>query len=98
MDSYRKLLDNKEIFNEHCEKTFDNFDKDKSGFIEANEFVHVMKYFCGEVNLPKLSQCENFDKFRSFDKNKDGRLCIEEFSVLVREVLETAIAACTGSD
>ena len=61
--------------------------------IEANEFVHVMKYFCGEINLPKLSQCENFDKFRSFDKNKDGRLCIEEFSVLVREILETAAAS-----
>jgi Ca2+-binding EF-hand superfamily protein len=82
------IINDEDKFNEICKNTFEKFDKDKSGFIEANEFVQVMKYFCKENNLNIPTQCDTYDKFKSLDKNKDGKLSLEEFSILIKEIIK----------
>lgn len=88
MSSYKEILEDEVKFKETCKKTFNEFDKDNSGYIEANEFVFVMKFFCKNLNIPDTTPCETYDKFKKLDIDRDGKLDLNEFSVIVKEILE----------
>ena len=60
------------------EQAFKLFDKDNSGFIDANELRTVMKQFGTE-----LSESEVADLMHEVDDNSNGEIDMKEFMILM---------------
>jgi calmodulin len=77
----RKLL-------EVAKAAFDAVDSDRSGFIDEPELKVVMTSVANDIGMDQPSDGDVRDVLRELDTNRDGRISLEEFKVLIKQVLE----------
>jgi len=75
-DELSQLFDEKEPSLEEIKETFNVFDHNSDGFIEASELQRVF-YILGLKEELELEKCRKI--IRIFDENGDGRLDFNEF-------------------
>jgi len=88
MSSAKEILENSELFENVCKAAFVTVDTDNSGEIDANELSTVMKIFAAEANTPVPTQEEVDGILTALDSDKSGKISLDEFKVLIREVLK----------
>lgn len=83
----RKKINDPQIFNLIVDSSFDDADKNKSGFIEKSELKKVFDEISTKFHAPFASEEEVTKELKRLDLNKDSKLSKKEFSVLVKEIL-----------
>ena len=86
----KKMLDDK-IFGPLVDKTFEEFDKNKSGFLEIEEFAPLLKDIHKTLHLPPPSELVVEKELKKLDHDKDGRLNKEEYSELIEDLISYTI-------
>ena len=82
------ILANDERLTEIARAAFEAVDTDGSGFIEEPELKTVMKSVAQDIGMDEPSDSDVRDVFLELDANGDGKISLEEFKVLIRQVLE----------
>lgn len=67
---------------------FDAVDTDCSGSIEEPELKTVMSSVASDIGMDSPSDNDVRDVFKELDVNGDGKISLEEFKVLIKQVLE----------
>lgn len=81
-DAFRQYYDENSVKEE-----FDKADIDKSGFLERKELKKLAQEYINLKMPKKLKTINCVDKLlEDFDINKDGKISIEEFTELFREI------------
>ena len=73
---------------EKLEWAFNIYDIDGNGFISQSEMVHIVKSvqrMVGAIEDKRLSKDNVLKEFDKMDKNKDGKLSMDEFISGARE-------------
>lgn len=81
------LRDDRKL-HEVAKAAFDAVDVDHSGFIDEPELKTVMCSVAGDIGMDQPSDSDVRDVLRELDTNRDGKVSLEEFKVLIRQVLE----------
>ena len=92
MGKIAELLKNDEQVKKICKAAFDEVDTDKSGNIDQKELGALMAKISAEANIDPPTEADVAEAMTALDTNKDGQISLEEFSVLVLEILK-ALAA-----
>ena len=85
-------------FKNECKKQFDEYDKDKSGFLDKTEMKAVLKELAASIPDDKGKSMEVTDKdveeaMKDLDTNQDGKISLEEFSQLAIMVFTAILTA-----
>jgi len=81
----KQILDEK-IFGPMVEKSFNDADLDKSGFIEKKELGILLKSIHASLNIPPPSNDDIEKELKRLDTNSDRKVSMEEFRVLVKDL------------
>ncbi len=81
----KQILDEK-VFGPMVDKSFNDADLDKSGYIEKNELAILLKSIHTSLNIPPPSNNDIEQELKRLDKNSDGKISKEEFRVLVKDL------------
>lgn len=90
-EALRKLLRDERQLNTVVNNAFADADSDKSGFIDEKELGKVLTKVCTALNFPKPSSSSIKEVLSSIDKNKDGKVAVQEFLVLVKGIIQLSI-------
>ena len=82
------ILRDEQKLNEVVLAAFNAVDTDGSGFIDEPELKIVMTGVARDIGMPEPSDSDVREVLRELDSNKDGRISVDEFKVLIRQVLE----------
>ena len=88
---YRKVLEDKEKLNEIVKNAFDNVDKDKTGKINKDQLQSMMNQIYSDISHELPSKTKVDDVFDYLDTKKKGYINIEDFKVLVVDVIKSVI-------
>ena len=83
-----EIIQDKHKLRKITEAAFKAVDIDGSGFLERNELEIVMENVAKDIGVDKLSKEEVDEVLAELDENGDGKLSIDEFQVLIEQVLE----------
>lgn len=83
-----EIIEDKHKLRKITEAAFKAVDMDGSGFLERNELELVMENVAKDIGVDKPSKEEVDEVLAELDENGDGKLSIEEFQVLIEQVLE----------
>mmetsp|Transcript_28005 Transcript_28005/g.32418 ORF Transcript_28005/g.32418 Transcript_28005/m.32418 type:complete len:95 (-) Transcript_28005:172-456(-) len=92
MGKIAELLKNQDQVKKICKAAFDEVDSDKSGQIDQKELGALMTKISAEAKIDAPSESDVAEAMTALDTNKDGQISLDEFSVLVVEILK-ALAA-----
>ena len=81
------LRDDRKL-HETAKAAFDAVDSDRSGFIDEPELKSVMCSVANDIGMDQPSDSDVRDVLRDLDTNRDGKISLDEFKVLIRQVLE----------
>lgn len=81
------LRDDRKL-HEIAKSAFDAVDSDRSGFIDEPELKSVMTSVAQDIGMDAPTDSDVQDVLKELDKNNDGKISLEEFKVLIRQVLE----------
>ena len=81
------LRDDRKL-HEIAKAAFDAVDSDGSGSIDESELKTVMCSVAGDIGMDQPSDSDVREVLRELDVNRDGVISLEEFKVLIRQVLE----------
>eukprot|EP01017_Pseudomicrothorax_dubius_P035200 TRINITY_DN489_c0_g1_i1.p1 TRINITY_DN489_c0_g1~~TRINITY_DN489_c0_g1_i1.p1 ORF type:complete len:302 (+),score=119.17 TRINITY_DN489_c0_g1_i1:65-970(+) len=84
----RELLKDEKTMKKIVKDSFEAVDRDKSGWISAKELENAMKLVAANSRTAPPSAEDVKGVMASLDKNKDGKISISEFEVLVRQTLQ----------
>jgi Ca2+-binding EF-hand superfamily protein len=87
----KELLDNKAKFESMCKSAFDDMDKDKSGFIDSKELEAALARLAKATGAPVPSKKDVETSLAAFDKNKDGKMSLDEFITYTRTQYEKIV-------
>ncbi len=76
-----------EVIKQNAVKQFKEADKDGSGFLDFKEFEESCKTYNKRYSFPEPSPQQVKEAMIQFDKNKDGKLSLEEYQNMILEVL-----------
>ncbi len=86
--SIQEILKDEKKLREVAKLAFDGVDTDQSGFVDEAELSNLMNSMAGELGIPVPSPKEVKDAFKAMDTDKNGKVTLDEFTVLVRQILE----------
>ena len=86
------ILKDERKLHEIAKSAFDAVDGDRSGFIDEPELKSVMTSVAQDIGMDAPSDNDVRDVLRELDVNNDGKISLEEFKVLIRQVLEIMAA------
>ena len=86
-DLVKKKMMEEKILSPLVDKTFEEFDKNRSGFIEMEEFIPLIKDIHKTLHLPPPSQLEIERELKRLDNDKDGRLSKNEYRELIEDLI-----------
>ena len=72
---------------------FEQVDADNSGFVDEVELGMLMKKVAEDCNVDAPSKEDVTKALKAIDANHDGKISLEEFKVLVIEILKALAAA-----
>ena len=87
----RKILSDDEIFNDVVRTCFDEVDCDRSGFIDAQELKKIIINMAVDLGSNPPTEEEADIIMQYYDTDKSGMIEFNEFSELIRKILETMI-------
>lgn len=87
-EEIRAILADDRKLHDIAKAAFDAVDVDRSGFIDEPELRTVMCSVANDIGMDTPSDSDVRDVLRELDTNRDGRISLEEFKVLIRQVLE----------
>ena len=87
----RKKLMNENILGPLANKTFEEYDVNKSGFIEKEELEVILKEIYKTLNLAPPSNEEVNQELNRLDYDKDGRLNLEEYRELIKDLIQYTV-------
>ena len=87
-DEIKAILRDDRKLHEVAKAAFDAVDADHSGFIDEPELKTVMCSVANDIGMVQPNDSDVRDVLRELDTNRDGRISLEEFKVLIRQVLE----------
>lgn len=82
------ILGDKHKLRKITEAAFKAVDIDGSGFLERNELEIVMENVAKDIGVDKPTKEEVDEVLTELDENGDGKLSIDEFQVLIEQVLD----------
>ena len=82
----KKILLNEKNFQPLVDKTFNDSDTNKSGFIEKKELTTLLKSIYATVGLHSPPEEDIIKEFKRLDKNDDNKISKEEFSILIKDL------------
>lgn len=88
----KKLLADDNALKAIAEAAFKKVDTDNSGFIDRNELKALMDE-ASQGNFPSVTEAELDEIYKGLDTNNDGKISVDEFSVLIRAVLESMLSS-----
>lgn len=65
-------------------QTFQEYDKDNSGFIDINELANLLKTLFAKSGLELDAEASKY-YMEKFDTSKDGKISLEEFVVVMEK-------------
>lgn len=84
----RIILSDKQKLRNLTEAAFKKVDIDQSGFVEKDELQKVMEDVAKDIGVEKPTREDVDEVLKELDENKDGRLSLDEFQVLIEQVLD----------
>jgi len=93
----KAILADETQFADVCSGAFEAVDTDKSGSINVSELKVCLNEINTAFGCANITEDQATEALKKLDKNNDGVLSKEEFSVLVRQLLEGIIAALESS-
>lgn len=93
-----EILKDKHKLKKITEAAFKAVDLDGSGFLERNELEAVMENVAKDIGVDKPTKDEVDEVLDELDENKDGKLSIDEFQVLIEQVLDMMAKAQENSN
>ncbi|KAL4502328.1 hypothetical protein ABPG72_011915 [Tetrahymena utriculariae] len=87
MAELREILKDDHKVRQIAIAAFNTVDTDKSGFIDLDELEALMKDMAGQLNIQAPTKLEVSNAFKEIDANKDKKISLEEFTVMVREII-----------
>ena len=90
-EAIKKILKDERQLTTVASNAFTDADADRSGFIDEKELMKVMIKVCSALNVPKPSSSQIKDVLTSIDKNKDGKISLQEYIVLVKGILQAFV-------
>ena len=88
---YKKILENEEKFNEIAKVAFDNVNSNNSGEIDKQQLGTMINQVFNDLSNELPTQKEIDEIFDYLDKNKKGIITLEEFKVLVKDIIKSMI-------
>ena len=85
------ILNDEPKFQAICKTVFNEFDKDKSGHIDIKELEAALQKMAKSNSLPVPSKQDIQDALKLYDKNKDGKIELKEFTEVTRESYRKAV-------
>ena len=85
------MLDNEEQFNQVCDETFLEFDKDGSGELDKKEMQKCLENLAELANIPAPSSGDVEEVMAGLDTNNDSKVNSDEFKRLVYEVFNAIL-------
>ena len=85
-EELRKRILSKEIFEPMLNKTFNDTDINKNGYIEIFELANFLKSIYKAIGLPSPSDIEIEKELKRLDRNGDNKISKEEFRILVQDL------------
>ena len=92
MAEFRAILDNAEQFNAVTAAVFGQVDADSSGSIDKGELRNAFNLIAAQAEIPPPSDADIEEAMKELDSDQSGTIDVEEFKVLIRQILE-ALAA-----
>ena len=83
-----EIIKDKHKLRKITEAAFKAVDMDGSGFLERNELELVMENVARDIGVDKPTKDEVDEVLIELDENGDGKLSIDEFQVLIEQVLD----------
>ena len=83
-----EIMKDKHKLRKITEAAFKAVDLDGSGYLERNELELVMENVAKDIGVDKPTKDEVDAVLAELDENGDGKLSIEEFQVLIEQVLD----------
>ncbi|EGR31585.1 hypothetical protein IMG5_106370 [Ichthyophthirius multifiliis] len=84
----KNIINDKQKLKKVTETAFKAVDIDGSGYLEKNELEQVMINVASDIGVEKPTKEEVDEVLKELDENGDGKLSMEEFQVLIEQVLE----------
>ena len=81
-------LNDPDKMNAVCKAAFDAVDTDGSGFISQTELSAAMNQMSLDAGITQPDNAQIEEAMKALDTNNDGKVSLQEFSVLVRAILE----------
>ena len=72
---------------ENAQKQFTQADRDGSGYLDNKEFATSCRKYNQDHQFPEPSDDQVQQALVKYDKNKDGKLSLEEYQNMIIEVL-----------
>jgi len=72
------------MFGQIVDKTFNEADTNKSGFIEYNEFKEFIAKIHKKLNRPEPTDKDMKEYLKEYDTDKDGKISKQEFVKVVQ--------------
>ena len=88
MGKIGKLLKNPEQVTAVVKEAFNTVDSDKSGFVDEIELGILMKSVAQDCGVDVPTKADVAKALKILDTNNDGKISIDEFKVLVVEILK----------
>jgi calmodulin len=84
------LLNDPKALKEISDAAFKKVDTDGSGYIDQKELRALMDE-ASQGNFPPVDDKDLAEIYSSLDTNHDGKISVDEFTVLIKSVLEAMI-------
>ena len=90
-EQLKKILEDEEKLNEIVKVAFDNVNTDKSGKISKEQLGSMMSQISKDLGHEGPQQLEIDEVFNYLDSKKSNFLDIDDFKVLIKDVLKNMI-------
>ena len=88
---YKQILANEEKLNEITKIAFDNVNSNNSGEIDKSQLEAMMNQVFSDISHELPSQKDIDEVFDYLDSKKKGSISLEDFKVLVIDVLKSLV-------
>ena len=87
-EEIKAILADEGKFMEVCQTAFASVDTDGSGAVDAKELMNLMTAMAADCGIPAPSQEDCDNAMKALDTDGDKKVNVQEFSVLIRSILE----------